>query len=187
MVLSEKQILEGVERRDNRCQSLFYRQHAPLLFGVALRYTHSYEDAKEVLQDAFMKVFDNIKQYSGEGAIQAWMARVVINQALTLHKLRRNRPTLYSLDDDNQEEMEDKSVAFSDTLTHEILLRFIRELADGYRIIFNLCEIDGYSHDEVAQILDCTASNSRAQLAKAKQILRKKINDFTEKERKLKR
>ena len=184
MVLNEEQLIEGITRGDSRCQSLFYKQHAPFLYGMALRYTPSPEDAKDVLQEAFIKIFDNIEHYNGIGVIKAWMTRIVINQALKLYKRQKIRQML-SLDDENQEEVGDESVVDSDMLTHEILLRFIQELPDGYRMVFNLCEIEGYSHEEVAQMLACSTSNSRAQLAKAKRVLRKKINDFNEKEKRI--
>ncbi len=181
MVLNEEQLIEGIKQGDSQCQSLFYKKHASFLYGMALRYTQSEEDAKDVLQDAFIKIFDNIKQYSGKGAVGAWMTRVVINQALKLYH-RRQKHQMLSLDDENQEEIRDESIIASDMLTHEMLLGFIHDLPDGYQMVFNLCEIEGYSHEEVAEMLNCTASTSRSQLSKAKNSLRKKINDFNEKE-----
>lgn len=184
MVLNEEQLIEGIKRGDSQCQSLFYNKHASSLYGMVLRYTRSEDDAKDVLQDAFIRIFDNIEQYSGKGAIGAWMTRIVINQALKLYQ-QRQRHQMMSLDDENQEEIKDESIVVSDILTHEMLLGFIRDLPDGYRMVFNLCEIEGYSHEEVAKMLNCTASTSRSQLSKAKNSLRKKINDFNEKETKI--
>lgn len=181
MVLNEEQLIEGIKRGDGQCQSLFYKKHASFLYGMALRYTRSEDDAKDVLQDAFIKIFDSIKQYSGKGAVGAWMTRIVINQALKLYQQQKKHPML-SLDDENQQEINDESIVVSDMLTHEMLLGFIRDLPDGYRMVFNLCEIEGYSHEEIAEILNCTASTSRSQLSKAKHSLRKKINNFNEKE-----
>ncbi|MDR0368938.1 MAG: RNA polymerase sigma factor [Bacteroidales bacterium] len=181
MVFNEEKLIEGVKRGNSQCQSLFYNKYASLLYGMALRYTQSDDDAKDVLQEAFIKIFDNIEQYSGKGAIGAWMVRIVINQALKLYQWRQ-RHLMLSLDDENYPEIKDESIVVSDTLSHEMLLNFIRELPEGYRMVFNLCEIEGYSHEEVAEILNCSASTSRSQLSKAKNTLRKKINDFNERE-----
>ena len=185
MVLTEEQLIEGIKRGNSKCQSLFYSQHAPILFGIALRYTESDTEAKEVLQEAFIKVFENIEQYCGTGIVRAWMSRVVVNQALKLYHRKRRHEFLELDDEKNQTELIDESVVDSDMLTHEILLQFIDELSDGYRMVFNLCEIEGYSHDEIAKILSCSAATSRSQLFKAKNILRKKINDFLEKEERI--
>ncbi len=184
MALNEEQIIEGSKVKDSRSQALLYKQYAPFLYGMALRYTKSVQDAQDILQEAFVRIFDNIEQYSGKGTIQGWMTRIVINQALKLHKSQSKHPIIDSYDD-YQEEIPDHSVIESDKLTHEILLGFIRDLPNGYRIVFNLCEIEGYSYDEVAEMLNCTPSTCRSQLFKAKNALRKRVNDFNEKEKRL--
>ena len=168
--------------KDSKSQSLLYKEHAPFLYGIALRYTKTEEDAKDVLQDAFIRVFEYIEQYKGEGEIRAWMTRIVINQALTLYQQRSKRPVLENFDD-YEEMIVDASVVESDMLSHKILLGFIRDLPHGYRMVFNLCEIEGYSHGEVAKIMKCSISTCRSQLFKAKNALRKKVNDFNEQEK----
>ena len=185
MVLTEEQLIQGIKRGNSKCQSLFYNQHASALYAIALRYTQSEDDAKDVLQEAFIKIFENIEQYSGFGAIRAWMTRIVINQALRMFQ-QKKKYLLQTIDDyDSPIELKDESIAASDMLTHEILLQFIHELSDGYRMVFNLCEIEGYSHDEIAKMLNCSTSTSRTQLFKAKNLLRRKINDFQEMEKKI--
>ena len=181
MDLNEEEIIKGCKRKDSRSQALLYEQNAPMLFGMALRYSSSEEDAKDVLQDAFLKIFDSIGQYNKKGELRAWMTRVVINEALNVHKLR-NRHLNY---DDFEEEISDSSVVVSDMMTHEILLKFIQKLPDGYRTVFNLCEIEGYSQDEAAKMLNLNPSTCRSQLFKAKNTLRKWVNEFTKKEEKL--
>ena len=185
MVLTEEQLIKGIKRGNSKCQTLFYNQHAPVLYGIALRYTESETEAKEVLQEAFIKVFENIEQYSGTGIVRAWMSRIVVNQALKLYHRKKKHDFLAIDDEKNQMELIDESVTDSDMLTHEILLQFINELSDGYRMVFNLCEIEGYSHEEIAKTLNCSASTSRSQLFKAKKILQRKINDFHEKEKRI--
>jgi len=181
MVLSEEQIIKGCKVKDSRSQALLYKQHASVLFGMALRYATCSDDAQEILQDAFLSIFDNIKKYSGKGSIRAWMTRIVINEALTLYKSRAKQPGMDNYDD-YEEKISDSSVTESDALSHEILLRFIQDLPDGYRMVFNLCEIEEYSHEEVAKMLNCNESTCRSQLFKAKKTLREKINEFNKKE-----
>ena len=179
--MKEEQIIDGCKLKDSQSQTLLYKQHASILFGMARRYTSCDADAKDVLQDAFLKIFDNIGKYNRKGSIRAWMMRIVINEALRLYQLH-NRHQIENYDD-YEEEIVDNSVVVSDTLTHEILLGFIHELPDGYRMVFNLCEIDGYSYEEVAKMLNCTTSTCRSQLFKAKNTLRKRVNEFNKKEK----
>jgi len=179
MDLNEEEIIRGCKKKDARSQALLYRKYAPMLYGMALRYTQSESDAKDVLHDAFLKFFDNIKQYDGKGSFQAWMTRVVINKALSLHR-RRSKMDNY---DDYEDGIMDSSVVVSDTLTHEILLKFIQDLPDGYRTVFNLCEMEGYTYDEAAEMLNCAPSTCRSQLFKAKNTLRKWVDEFNKKEK----
>ena len=181
MVLDEERIIEGCKVRDSRSQTLLYKEYAPMLFGMALRYTPREDDAKDVLQEAFLKVFDNIGQYEGKGSLRAWMTRIVINEALTLYQLRSKQ--VVENYDDYEDGLMDRSVVQADTLTHEILLKFIQELPEGYRIVFNLSEIEGYSHTEIAKMMNCLPSTCRSQLAKAKIILRKRVEEFNKSEK----
>jgi len=181
MDLNEKQIIDGCKARNSHSQALLYKGYASALFGMACRYTPCEADAEDVLHDAFLKIFENIGQYNGKASIRAWMVKIVINEALTLHKSRNMHPTENF--DDYEEEITDYSVTESDMLTHEILLKFIQDLPHGYRMAFNLCEIEGYSYEEVAKMLNCTASTCRSQLFKAKNILREKVNEFNKKEK----
>ena len=174
MDLNEEQIIEGCKAKDCRCQALLYKQNASMLYGMALRYCAFEDDAKDVLHDAFLKIFESIEQYNGKGTFRAWMMRVVVNEATDLYR-RRKQTELF---DDFEEEIMDNSVVVSDMLKHEILLKFIQELPDGYRVIFNLCEVEGYSQTEAAEILNWNPSTCRSQLFKAKNALRKRVEEF---------
>ncbi|MDR2410391.1 MAG: RNA polymerase sigma factor [Bacteroidales bacterium] len=167
--------------KDNQSQSLLYKHYSPYLYGMALRYTRTKEDAQDVLQDTFLAIFDNMGQYSGKGPIRAWMTRIVINQALSLRYVSKD--IIFENYDDHAEEIADNTVVESDTFAHEILLGFIRDLPRGYQLVFNLCGIEGYSYNEVAKMLKCSSSTCRTQFFKAKNVLRKRINDFNEKEK----
>jgi len=183
MDLNEEEIIKRCKAKDSRSQALLYERYAPMLFGMSLRYTASDDDAKDVLHDAFLKIFDSIKQYGGKGDFQAWMTRIVINEAVNLYRLRKRRLT------DNFEDLEevimDNSVVVSDFTTHEVLLEFVRNMPEGYRTVFNLCEIEEYTTEEASKILNCNHSTCRSQLFKAKGYLRKKIEEFNKNEEKI--
>jgi len=181
MDLNEEEIIRGCKAKDGRSQALLYREYSPMLFGMALRYTQSESDAKDVLHDAFLKFFENIGEYSGKGSLRAWMTRIVINKALDLYQLR-NKHDSY---EDFEDGIMDNSVVVSDTFTHEILLKLIQKLPDGYRTVFNLCEMEEYTYDEVAEMLNCAPSTCRSQLFKAKNTLRKWVNEFNKREKQL--
>jgi len=184
-MVEEAQIVEGCIKNDSQCKALLYKQYASSLYGVALRYAKTEEDAQDILQDAFLRIFDNIEQYGGKGSLFAWLAKIVIHQACTFHH-ERSKAILVDYED-YEEMIADESIVESDKLTHQVLLGFIRELSQTYQTVFNLCAIDGYSGREAAKKLNCTEAICRARLFKARNMLKKKVNKFLEKENKIQR
>ncbi|MDR1793302.1 MAG: RNA polymerase sigma factor [Bacteroidales bacterium] len=178
--LTEEHILAGCIKKEHKCMEMLYKQYSPSLYAIALRYTKSAEDAEDVLQDAFINIFEHIEQFSGKGSLQAWMSKIVINQALFLYQQKLRR-TLVDYDD-YQEMLPDESIVVSDTLTHKTLLNLIRMLPEGYRIVFNLHEIEGYQYNEIATLLNCSVSTCRSQLCKAKRVLQEAVKDFLKNE-----
>jgi RNA polymerase sigma-70 factor (ECF subfamily) len=158
------------------------------MYGVAFRYTKSAEEAQDLLQEAFLIIFDNIEQYTGKGQLGSWMRRIVVNEALKWYKKRAKQPQMLSYDDYESTIGEElvMDTEYDEEHTREVLLGFIRELPQGYKMVFNLYEIEGYSYKEIAEKLNCTMTTCRSQLSKAKNILRKKINDFNEQQKKIK-
>jgi len=183
-MVEEAQMIEGCIKRDSRCQTLLYEEYAPFLYGVALRYTKTEEDAQDVLQDAFIRIFDTMEQYEGKGSLRAWMRRIVANQAFELLK-HQSKATFVNYDD-YEESIADESIVESDKLTHKILLDFIKELPQKYQTVFNLCVIDGYSYSEAAEKLKNTEAKCRIHLFRARNILKGKVNNFLEEENKYK-
>jgi len=179
-MVEEVQIIEGCIKNDQQCKALLYKNYAPALYGVALRYTQRKEDAEDILHDAFLKIFDNIKQYSGKGSLLGWLSRIIINQAMDFH---HQKPKAIFVDYGDYEEMiADETIIDPDKMTHKILLGFIKELPQMYQSMFNLCVIDGYSYDEAAKELRCTASECRTGLFRARNMLKRKVNNFLKEE-----
>ncbi|MBO4580890.1 MAG: sigma-70 family RNA polymerase sigma factor [Bacteroidales bacterium] len=179
--MNEAQLVKECIKGNEQCRTMLYNQYSKVLYGIALRYTSGQEDAKDVLQEAFISIFNHLHQFNGTGSLQAWMSRIVINQALKLYQVNKKAFPVENYED-YQEQISDISITDSDKLSYNVLLGFIRELPDGYRMVFNLCEIEGYSYDEVSGILHCSNATCRSQLFKAKNALRKKVVEFTKKE-----
>ena len=143
--------------------------------GVCYRYARNREDAEDILQDAFIKIFKKINQFKGDGSFEGWMRKIMVNTALKKYTVSR-----YSKEFSVQEVKDPSDADLSDVpafnhLTEKDLLALINTLPDGYRIIFNLYVIEGYQHDEIAAMLGIQPGTSRSQLVKARQLLQKEI------------
>ena len=168
-----KKIIRGCLNGNNRDQELLYRRYSAKLYGVSIQYTSTYEEAKDVLQESFIKIFTNLHSYSGEGSFEGWMRRIVVNTALEKH---RNRYYLNKVEDiGNIPEMFDNNVADVSGLEADDLLEFIMELPPKYRMVFNLYALEGYSHREIAKMLSISEGTSKSNLSRARGILQKKV------------
>ena len=169
-------IIKGCQLKDAQCERLLVEKYAAILLTVSRRYARSREEAEDVLQDAFIKVFENIHQYRAErGTLEAWMRSIVIRTAL--RDYRKKYPNVESLDL-LMHSFHTSEVNIIEKLEEEDLLAIIAELPNGYREVFNLYVIDGYSHKEIGQMLHINESSSRSQLARAKIMLRKKLAHY---------
>ncbi len=177
---SDEQLISGCINGEEKYRYLLYKQYSPMLYGTALRYTKTEEDAQDVLQEAFILIFDNIAQYNGKGKLVAWMNKIVINQALKLYQKQIKKNILVDYEE-YENTLTDYSIVESDWLGYQLLLNMIRQLPEGYQMVFNLCEIEGYSYEEVSKMLKCSTSTCRSQLFKAKKKLKQKIIDFQNK------
>lgn len=147
-----------------------YRLYAPKLFSVCLKYSRSYVEAQDNLQDGFLIIFNKIEQYAFKGSLDGWLKRVMINHVLQQY---RNQ-TFLSLVNENIAEEVEVDIE-DDDISMDFLLKIIQELPDRYRLVFNLYVIDGFSHAEVAQMLNINIGTSKSNLARARMILKDKI------------
>ena len=153
------------------------------MLAVCRRYTNSLEDAEDVLQDGFIKVFNNLDKYRRDGSLEGWVRRIMVNTAL--NQYRSNLKTLYQLDiDELQHVIEDARPSNFDKLNANVLLKMIESLPDGYKLVFNLYEIEGYAHKEIAEMLSICINTSKSQLLKARRVLQKKLEELTTHENK---
>lgn len=163
---------------DNTATEWIYRKHVRYLSALCSRYITEDEDIKDVLQESFIKIFTSLDsfEYRGEGSLKAWMAKITLNE--TLRFVRNNsRLPINSIDDKDTNIADGDSMETEDIPT-DVLHRFIRELPDGYRTVFNLYVIDDKSHKEIAQLLGIKENTSASQLHKAKSMLAQKIKHY---------
>ena len=167
--MHNEQIIQGCIERDSRAQKNLYDAHAPRMMGVCLRYCKNEEEAKDLLQEGFIKVFDKISTYRGEGSLEGWIKKVFITTAL--EKLREKKIVFERLTDENLTDAE--PVAVDTKLETKELLKLIQLMPDGYRVVFNMFAIEGFTHPEIAEKLNITPGTSKSQYARARQHLQK--------------
>lgn len=140
-----------------------------------MRYARNKEDAEDILQDSFIKIFRKIEQFKGEGSFEGWMRRIVVNTALKKYTVSRYTKE-FSVEEVKDTVLPDcNDVPAFNHLTEKDLLVLIHNLPDGYRMIFNLYVIEGFQHDEIANMLGIQPGTSRSQLVKARQMLQREI------------
>lgn len=158
---------------NSKAQRALFDKFAPKMLSVCMRYVQNMEEAEDVLQDGFVKVFQKIGEFKMEGSLEGWIRRVLVNTALD--SLRKNKKTAmdYQLDDVSYKlSFDDYSF---DDMDVEHLLRLINEMPDGYRVVFNMFAIEGYSHKEIADTLGITENTSKSQYSRARAFLRTQL------------
>lgn len=171
-VLTETDIIRGCIKNDTYCQHLLFEQYAGRLMSVCLRYSRDSMEAEDISQEAFIRIFKYIHQYRFEGSLEGWMRRVVVSTALKHVQKRKIRFS------EMHEEYDSRPALQADALSAmsaDEIFRLINSLPEGYRLVFNLSVMEGYSHDEIAQMLNIQAVTSRTQLVKARKMLQNKI------------
>jgi RNA polymerase sigma-70 factor (ECF subfamily) len=173
-----KRIINGCLSGDRRDQELLYRRHASRLYAVSLRYAGNDEEARDILQEGFIKIFENLSNYKFEGSFEGWVRRIIVNTALERFRSKHN---LYRVDDlDTLNEMEaDPDNQDHGGLEAYDLLFIIGELPPKYKMVFNLYAIEGYSHKEISKMLKISEGTSKSNLARARVILQRRIGSYT--------
>ncbi|MBN1767456.1 MAG: RNA polymerase sigma factor [Prolixibacteraceae bacterium] len=174
-------IIADCKAGKKKAQASLYRYYAPKLFGVSLRYSHDRTEAEDILHEAFVRIFEKIGQYKGTGSFEGWMHRIVVNFALENHR-KKNR--LYVVEDISTYDNNENSTINHETLNEQHLLQLIQQLPPRYKMVFNLYAIDGYSHKEIAEMLNISEGASKSNLSRARRILQTKVYEtgFTEKQ-----
>jgi RNA polymerase sigma factor (sigma-70 family) len=173
-----KNIIKGCLAGDRRDQELLYRRHSSKLYAVCLQYSGNDEEARDILQEGFIKIFENLKNYKHEGSFEGWMRRIVVNTALEKFRSRHNLFRVDDIDNISEPEAEPDTEDYSG-LEAVDLLYIIRELPPKYRMVFNLYAIEGYSHKEIGGMLNISEGTSKSNLSRARIILQRKVGSYT--------
>ncbi|MGI6340561.1 MAG: RNA polymerase sigma factor [Bacteroidales bacterium] len=173
-----KDIIKGCLSGVKRDQELLYRRHAAKMYAVCLQYSGNDDEARDILQDGFIKIFENLAYYKYEGSFEGWMHRIIVNTALEKY---REKNHLYRVDDiDTIPELDaDPDNNDYSGLEAVDLLDMIRELPPKYRMVFNLYAIEGYTHKEISRMINISEGTSKSNLSRARAILQRKINLYT--------
>jgi RNA polymerase sigma-70 factor (ECF subfamily) len=172
--MNEQQLIEGCRKGNRLAQKELYETYSRKMMGVCLRYTNDRETARDLLQDGFVKVFTSINSYTGVGSFEGWMRKIFVNCAL--EHLRKSDVLREAIDLDNTTELADSDSSVVSNMSANELLTLIGELPTGFRTVFNLFAIEGFSHKEIGELLNITESTSRSQYTRAKQLLQRKIH-----------
>ena len=174
--MSEEQMIKGCLENNPLAQKTLYNKLGPKMMGVCLRYMTNAEEAQDVLQDGFVKVFDKLGAYSGAGSFEGWVRRIFVNTALDA--LRKNKKLKHQTQIDEVEFALKSSDFIFETLIADDLMKLLQRLPLGYKTVFNLYAIEGYSHKEIAKKMNVTVSTSKSQFSRAKAMLRRKITEL---------
>ncbi|MDL2304484.1 sigma-70 family RNA polymerase sigma factor [Bacteroides sp. OttesenSCG-928-D19] len=164
---------------DNRARKELYERFSGRMFGICLRYTGDRDTAQDMLHDGFLKMYASFDKFTwrGEGSLRAWMERVLINSIL--QSFRKNDVMNRTIDIEEVSDLgEEPDPSDVETISQTVLMKFINELPDGYRTVFNLYTFEEKSHKEIAQLLGINEKSSASQLFRAKSVLAKKIKEY---------
>ncbi|MFT7230023.1 MAG: RNA polymerase sigma factor (sigma-70 family) [Bacteroidia bacterium] len=173
--LDEHELIRGCVDNDVQYQKVLYEMYATKMMGVSLRYCNSRMEAEDVLQDAFIKIFDKIKTFKGEGSFEGWIRKIVVFTALKSNDKRVRKFEPGSLENVQEQSFDPLAISNMETAN---LLSILQELPDGYKAVFNLYAVEGYSHREIGEILGISDVTSRSQYSRAKQHLIKLLAKY---------
>lgn len=169
---SDEELIRRCLKNKSDAQRMLYEAHASMVYTVCFRYAKNAEDANDLLQETFINVFSNLEKYKGSGSFEGWIRRIAVN--CSIRQYQKNQKRIDTGDIDYSPDAQTYADAI-DHLSAEEIMRVINQLPDGYRIVFNMYAIEGYSHKEIAEHLNISEGSSRSQLARARMNLMEKV------------
>ena len=170
-----EQLIIDCKKNDPKAQAQLYRLFSAKFFGVCLKYSSNYAEAQDNLQDGFLIIFKKIEQFNFKGSFEGWSKRIMINNALQKFRGVRYLEIVNENIADEEVEIDDEDISL------DYLLTIIQELPERYRLVFNLYVMDGYSHKEISDMLGITTGTTKSNLARARMILKEKIEIYRSK------
>ena len=173
---TDREIIDGCIRGERKFQKALYEKFSAKMFSVCLRYAADSNKAEDLMQDGFIKVFRNIEKFRGEGSFEGWIRRIVVNSCI--EHFRKNT-MLYAIQETEVKSYEYYEQNALENLKQEDIMKMVNELSNGYRTVFNLYVVEGYTHKEIGELLNISEGTSKSQLARARYLLQQKISNTT--------
>lgn len=167
--MTEQTLLVGCINNDPSAQRELYNRYSPKMLSVCYRFGNSREDAEDMLQEGFIKIFTQIHTFQNKGAFEGWIRRIIVHTCINF--LKKNKKFSNSIDLDQADYLEVKEETMPSVMQARQIIECIRQLPLGYRTVLNLYAMEGYSHKEISQMLDIEESTSRSQYTRAKVML----------------
>ncbi len=170
----EQRLITGCRKGETWAQKQVYELYASAMFSVCVRYVNDRETARDLLQDGFIKIFTKADTYSGSGSFAGWIRRIFVTTSLEY--LRQNKALMESASlDESSYSIEDEDISVLDKISADDLMNCVSNLSPGYRTVFNLYALEGYSHTEIAGMLNISENTSRSQFMRARKILQTRV------------
>ena len=179
-IFSDTDLIEGCLRGDRKMQHELYKRFASKMYGVCLRYASNTEEAEDILQEGFIKVYNKIGSFRREGSFEGWVRRIFVNTAIEQF---RKKVYLQPITEVEEETFEGKYLSVLDKLSEKDIIQLVQKLSPGYRTVFNMYVVEGYTHKQIAELLQISEGTSKSQLSRAKQILQELVKPFLDKKK----
>jgi len=181
--IKDADLIKGCINHDRRMQEELYTRFAPKMYAVCLRYAGNAEEAEDILQEGFIKIFKKLASFRSEGSFEGWIRRIFVNTSIEHF---RRKTYLQPISEQEENTMEGKSLSVLDSLAEKDLIHLIQQLSPGYRTVFNMYVVEGYTHKEIGELLGISEGTSKSQLSRAKVILQEMVKNFIDEKTKLK-
>jgi RNA polymerase sigma-70 factor (ECF subfamily) len=168
--MNEKELIQACIREDKSAQKTLYDMFSARMYFVCLRYARHEMEAQDMLQDGFIKVFDNLRTFKMQGSFEGWIRRIMVNTSLNYCRKASFKQENIGIEEYQDKVIKSKAIS---NLSEQELLQAIQQLPEGYKLVFNLFVIEGYSHQEIGELLHISESTSRSQLAKSRKFMQK--------------
>lgn len=178
--IPESDLISGCISGDRKMQRELYERYSAKMFGVCLRYAGSTEEAEDILQEGFIKVFRKIGSYRGEGSFEGWIRRIFVNTAIEQF---RRKTYMQPITEREENSVEATYLSVLDNLAEKDIIKLVQQLSPGYRTVFNMYVVEGYTHRQVAESLGISEGTSKSQLSRAKIILQDLVKKHIEKKK----
>ena len=175
--IAESDLIGGCIAGDRRMQEELYRRFSPRMYAVCLRYAGNPEEAEDILQEGFIKIFKKLGSFRSEGSFEGWIRRIFVNTAI--EHFRRKR-YLQPVTEKEENSVEGSYLSVLDNLAERDIMKLIQQLSPGYRTVFNMYVVEGYTHKEIGDMLGISEGTSKSQLSRAKVILQQMVKKYLE-------